>query len=139
MSIFSQYQTDRNLEIKGISYEVGETDDGKPITFVLARAGGHNVDWTKAVAKGARGKERKLNPSAVDPVAAKQLILSAFVDSVLLGWSNVTDLDGNEIPFNRENALHLMRELPDLFSELLSVAQDSTAYRVEIRKEQAKN
>ena len=42
-----------------------------------------------------------------------------FVKDVLLGWENITDLDGNVIPFSEEIAIKLFKDLPMLYIDLV--------------------
>ena len=49
---------------------------------------------------------------------------------MVLGWKGVTDRDGNELPFTKDNVVTLLTDLPDLFNELRNEATRQSNFRV---------
>ena len=70
---------------------------------------------------------------------AERLFMGVFVDTVLLGWNNVQDRDGNNIAFNRENALKLFEDLPELYDDLQEKAKKASLFREESLEGEAGN
>ncbi|QYW02122.1 tail chaperone [Stenotrophomonas phage Sonora] len=132
--LYAQYKTDQNLEKSGILFEAGEiTENGatKKIRFRIARAGGANEEFNKALERESKPFKRAIQTKTLSNKKAEQIYLKAFISSVLLGWENVRDQNNNELAFNTENALALLSDLPDLFADLREAANDAALFREE--------
>lgn len=134
MSTYSKLKTDENLELRGITLDLGEA--GK---FVVARAGGANKSFAKTFQKVTRPYRRAIQTEVMDEQLANQLLVDVYVDCVLLGWSGVTDEQGNALSYNRENAKKLLRDLPQLFEEIRRTAEDAALFRQDILEKDAGN
>lgn len=78
-------------------------DDGA--RFLIAAT--NNPAHTKAMGKIAQKRARAVRVDDTD--AAEKLFIETLPETVLLGWEGLDD-DGKPFPFNRENALRLLRE-----------------------------
>ena len=125
-SIFDLFATDQKAEAEGIVHTVSPG-----ISFTLARAGGANARYTKLLAAKIRPHTRQLNDGTIDLDLANGLMIEAFAETVLLGWKGITDVEGNEMPFNVENAVALFKQLPDLFEDLREFASKSANFRTQ--------
>lgn len=139
MNLYNLFKTDENLETDGIWIEYGETVDGQPIRIRIARAGGKNKAFTKALEKATRPHRKAIQTGSLDNATADKLYREVFVDTVVLGWENVTDAAGNPLEFNRENALKLFIDLPDLFQDLREQAANAALFREELLEEDLGN
>jgi hypothetical protein len=148
MSLFKQFETDRNLEKSGIVVEYGPnkdlpvdpvTGDHPAIQFRIARAGGANEQYTKRLEVLAKKHRRAIQNEMIETATLLKMTQQAFVDTVLLGWENVTDRNGDVMPFNTENALALFKQLPDLFIDLQEQANKAALFRCEVREADAGN
>lgn len=139
MNLYNQFKTDETLETDGIFIEYGETADGKPIRIRIARAGGKNKAFTKALEKATRPHRKAIQTGSLDSATADKLYREVFVDTVVLGWENVTDENGKPLEFNRENALKVFTDLPDLFQDLRDQAANSALFREEVLEEDLGN
>lgn len=142
MSLFKQFKTDNNLEKGGINVDYGPNADlpaaaggEQPhIIFRVARSGGANVNYTKAMERLARPFKKAIQHGSLSNEQAKQMDRTAFLETCLLGWENVTGPDGAPLEFNRANAEMLFSSLPDLYDDLREQANNSSLYREELRE-----
>lgn len=129
-ALFDTYATDSDMEVSGKwVYPTGEpTDDNpRPPAFKIARAGGANKKYVRAQAVHMkpytaifRGTNA-MTPEKLDIV--NDVAKKCFFDAILIDWKNVQNKEGEFVPFNRENAEDLMKQLPALFEFLLGEAQ----------------
>lgn len=136
--LYKNYATNQDLEVQGIFFEAGEFEENgetKKIRFKLARSGGANKAFAKALERETRpyrsgGKIR----STLTNEKADAAYLKAFCSTVLLGWENVRDRNDQPIPFSPEAAERLMEELPDLYNDLKETASNSAIFREDVRE-----
>lgn len=130
--LFANYKTDTNLERDGIFFEAGEINEGDkvlPIRFRIARAGGANEAFAKALERESKPYKRQIQTKTLSNDAANGIYQRAFISTVLLGWENVRDADNVEMPFTADNAKQLFADLPDLFNDLREAANDASLFR----------
>ena len=139
MNLYSQFQTDENLEKEGIWIQYGETDKGEPIRIKIARAGGQNIKFTKALDHATKPYRKAIQTNSLDAKTADSLYRNAFIDTVVLDWVNVEDRDGKKMDFNKENCLKLFKDLPDLFNDLREQAANASLFREHVREEDLGN
>lgn len=137
--LYNLFKTDENLETDGIFIEYGETDDGKPIRIKIARAGGSNKAFSKALEKATRPHRKAIQSGFLDNATADRLYKEVFAETVVLGWENVEGPDGKLLDFNRENVLKLFTDLPDLFQDLREQASNVSLFREEVMEKDLGN
>lgn len=122
-SVLAAFTTDKATETKGKWVEIG------PAKFLLARAGGSNTKFQKAIEAVMRPYQRMIAMDQFSEAEAAKLSVKPFVDTVLLGWENVRPVTqdedgewqvGEPIPFSKEKAVEILTNLPDLFRRLLT-------------------
>lgn len=134
--LYTQFKTDPKKEKEGVSIAYpGEDDDNTPVeklpTFVVARTGGANTNYQKAQERIFKPHRRAIASNTLSIQRINSLSRQAFVEGSLLGWSNIKDADGKEIPFSKEAALKLFTELPDLYSDLSAQAGDPEHFKAD--------
>lgn len=146
MSLYRQFKSDANLEKTGILIQYGfvQKPDGqpdleRPISFRIARAGGSNTPYHKRVEAKVKPYRRQIQTETIDPKVAENLMLEVFCETVLLGWENVQDENGQDIEFTKDNAMKLFTDLPDLYKDLQEQANKAALFRAEIREGEAGN
>lgn len=140
MSLYSQYATNPTKESEGATVNVGHNDDDNSvISFVLARMGGANKAYQKALEEATRPYRRQLQQGTLSDSVSEDILKRVFCKTIIKGWSNVRDQFNEPLPFNSETAYKLMTELPELYFELQQHASDIALYRDEQLKEEAKN
>lgn len=139
MSLYKQFKTDANLERDGILIDYGPNSKDLPTRFRLARAGGQNKAYAKALEKATRPHKKSIQMGSLDNNIADRIFMEVFVDTVVLGWENVEDENGNDLEFTRENVLKLFTDLPDLYQDLREQAQNASLFREELLEEDLGN
>lgn len=137
MSLYEMYETDAALEKDGFWHPVN-----KKIKFLLARAGGTNLNFSKAMeqkTRAHRGRGGAFEDDKVDVELATDLMQEAFAETVILGWEGVTDKKGKKVAYSPATAVKLMKDLPDLFVELRDAAGKAANFRVEQIEEDVGN
>lgn len=133
MSLFKIFKTDPKLEADGILIDYGNDEKtGKPMRFRVARMGPSNQRFAKITDQRMKPYRRQLQTETMDLKLAEKLMMEIFVDTILLGWENITGDKGGELVFNRENAIELFTALPDLYNDLREQAQKSALFREEV-------
>ena len=125
-NLYELFETDNTLETEGIWY----TFD-KDTKFLLARAGGANTRFTKVLEAKTRPYRRQIDNGTIDNDLGNQLLIEAFSEAVVLGWSGVTDKAGKEMKYSVANCVKLLTDLPDLFTELREEATRVANFRNE--------
>jgi len=113
MNLYSEFGTNKSKE-EGIKVE-----PMPGIFFTIKRTGGSNKAYSEQATKRLRPYVQKFNKGSSIPLDIIQDInIQLFVEYALTSWENVTDRQGNQLPFTKENAVKLLQELPELYSFL---------------------
>lgn len=129
-NLYKKFKTNSKLEIEGIIAEYADGTDA-PASFKLARAGGGNVNFAKAMERAGRPYRRAILSGNLDAKVAEKMYREVFAETVILGWSNVEGADG-PIAFSKDNAVKLLEDLPDLYADLREQANDASLFREEV-------
>lgn len=133
-NIYDMFATDLKIETDGFIHRV--TDK---ISFTLARAGGANAKFSKAMEVKTRPYRRQIQEDTMDITLANKLLIEAFAETVVLGWEGITTVNGKEVKFTPEAAIKLFTDLPDLFNELREAAAKQSNFRAAEVKEDVGN
>ena len=139
MSLYKQFETNSDFEQNGIEIDYGLNEAGKPIKFKIARAGGSNKAYAKALEKAIRPHKMALDNGNLANDVAEAALLDVFCTSVVVGWTGVTDRNGKDLPFTKANAIKLFTDLPDLYANLRDHSNKAALYRVAEVEDDLKN
>lgn len=146
MSLYKQFKSDPALERAGVLIQYGfvqtpegEPDSSRPICFRIARAGGANVAYQRRVEAKVKPYRRQIQTETIDPKVAENLMMEVFCETILLGWENVQDANGVDLPFSKENAVKLFTDLPDLYKDLQEQANKAALFKAELLEADAGN
>lgn len=64
----------------------------------------------------------------IDPDQFTDAVLVASANTILLGWDDIQDDDGNELEHTTELGLHYLRVAKDFREEVLGLSQQREAY-----------
>ncbi len=137
MSVWDIYETDLSKETEGFWYKVN-----KKISIKLARAGGANLSFTKAMEEKTREHRKRggaFEGDKVDVELATDLMKQAFAETIILDWKGLTNKAGKTVAFSAKVAYDMMVALPDLFNELRDAAGEAANYRIEDIKDDVGN
>lgn len=149
MSLYAQFQTDKNVEKEGVVLEYGKTADGRTISIRIARAGGANTRYSKLLEAATKPYRRQLQNETMDNEVAEAITKKVYAQAVVLGWENVEfpvlDKDGKmtgkfeEAKFTVDNCVKLFTDLPDLWADIQQQATRAALFRQDILEADAKN
>jgi hypothetical protein len=137
MSIYDIYETDMAKEVEGFWHPVN-----KKISIKLARAGGANTAYAKAMEKKTRPHRKTggaLEGERVDIELATDLMKEAFAETIILDWKGITTKDGKKVAYSSAAAVKLLKDLPDLFAELRDAAGSAANFRLDEIKDDVGN
>jgi hypothetical protein len=133
MSVYEMFKTNPSLEKEGITLDYGS------FSIRIARAGGHNSAFLKAMERESKPFRRAIQQETISADIAEEILRKVYADTVVLGWEGITDEDGNVLQFSKENCVKLFRDLPDLFNEIKETANKMAVYREVAKEEESKN
>lgn len=139
MSLYKTSRTDAEKEKNGVKLEYGVNSKGEPITFLVAREGGRNIQYQKTAEQIFKPYRRQLQHGAIDPEVLDGLLAQAYAKAVVKGWSGVEDENDNPLPYNEANVVKLLTDLPVVFDAIKEVARDFNQYLMESLEAEAKN
>ena len=123
----SIYKNDKALESGGIWFRVSPTT-----RFLVKRFGGANSEPVKrALAMYHKPYARQLSQDLLSPEEVALITAKTFVHSCLIGWEGVV-IDDKETQFDKETAIKLLVNMPEMLEDLFSYAQDGANYREEL-------
>ena len=138
MSLHTQFATNETKEIEGVMVQYGANKDGTIPTFKLSRMGRSNKKYTKALDAATKPFRRQLDLGTMDAATSERIFMEVFVITVLTCWYDVQVKDLT-VNYNKENAMNLMKELPELYDDLQEKAKSAALFRDEAVEEEAKN
>lgn len=139
MSLYENFETNKEREVGGVPMEYSPNKDGTIPTFNVTRMSRSNVRYTKRLEAATKPHRRAIQLETMDNNLAEKISMQVFVDTILLGWSNIQGRDGKAIPFSKAAAIVLFTDLPDLYDDLQGRASKASEFRNEVIEEEAKN
>ena len=141
MSLYKQFATNSEKEMEGVEVQMteAENEDGSIPTFVVSRMGKSNKRYSKALEAATRPYRRQIELGTMNNDKAEEIFMGVFVDTVLKGWKNVRDENGAELPFNKQSATKLFKDLPEVYERLQEEAKLSANFREASLEEETKN
>ncbi len=154
MGLKNQFASDKTLESKGIIIDYGDA------RIRIARAGGANKKFAKALDRKTKPFRRAIQAGVLDNDRSNKLLMEVYAKTVVLDWETNTGTDsdpvwtngidpedagvdpveeGGLIQVNEENILKVFLNLPDLFFDLQQQAQAGTLFRAELDEAAAGN
>lgn len=133
-NIYDKFGTNKKAEQEGITLDYG---DG--LTIQIARAGGSNIRFEKAAQQKMRKFGLQAKHDLLEPEQMRSIFREVLAETVVLGWTGVTDKEGNELPFNKENCIKVFTDLPDLFDDVLEQSRKASLFKEVILEEEAGN
>lgn len=144
--LFDTFKTDQNMEVSGKwIYPAGEPTESNPNppAFRIARAGGANKRYTKTQAALMKPhlalfrSTKDITPERMDII--NDIARKCFFEAILLDWKDVQNEKGETIPFSREAAESLMKQLPALYDFLMGESQSLSTFNPATVEDEAGN
>jgi len=129
-NLYELYETDEDLEKKGVGLQFGEA------VFYVRRAGGTNTEFERVYEEKTRNMTSRVQLAALTEEQSSRILREVYAESVMLGWKNVTDREGNPLEYSKENFLKLMNDLPVLWRAIrVEAANHENFRRAQARQE----
>lgn len=147
--LYDNYATDKGAESTGVWI----VDSGAE--FKLARMGGANIKFQRAMTAAMKPFMREIQLGVADDATLEPVLRKVFIDTILLDWrwTEVNDETGevtthehelqgpDDMPlaFNPDNAVKIFTDLPDLYARLRNEAQSYANFRAAALNAASKN
>lgn len=141
-SMYGAFETSKEMERQGIWLDYGD------FRLRIARAGGSNKNYQKAMEAKTRPHRKAIEAESFENDRALEILKEVYADHVVLAWetkqdgewiSGIEAQDGSLLPFGRDNVVATFTNLPDLFTEVQQQASKANLYRAQLLEEAAKN
>ena len=136
-SLFDAFDTNKDYERDGIEVVY---DDA--VRVIIARAGGSNSKYRKALQALSAPLRRKIENEQISDEESTALLARAYSQAVILrmditdgkgGWKEgkLTKRDGKVVDSTPENVFDLLIDLPEFFADIQSIATRAATFREE--------
>jgi hypothetical protein len=139
MSLYRTFKTDATKEQKGFAVTFPANEDGTIPTIWISRMSQSNQRYAAAMERKTRPHRKEIEMKLLSEETASRLYREVFCETIITGWANVFDAEGNALEFNFDNAIRLTEELPELYAYLQREAGDLSNYRLATQEDAAKN
>lgn len=143
MSMYDRFATDKDAEKTGVWLDYGD------FRILVARAGGSNTRYEKALEKESRPHRRGIATGTVPLATLRRVLISVYSKAVVLDWNvknedgswvqGIHQPDGDVAAFSAERVEEAFTALPDLFTDVQSQADNVSIFRPETLEADAKN
>lgn len=130
MSLNKLFETNKNLEVKGIWLELGNINDDpeKPAEILIARSGGKNTEYDKEVERIGRKNQTAIRVKAINNVQIKNLLKPVYAKHVVKGWKNIKFND-QFVEYSPEVCEQIFNDLPDFYDFIIEQSNDHNLFR----------
>jgi hypothetical protein len=120
---YELFSTDAKKETSGVQVDYGS------FQVTIARAGANNAKYRKVLEAKTRPIRRSLAAGKADPKQVIAIMREVFAESIVLGWTGVTDKAGKKLPFTKDNCIKLFKDLPEFFADIQEQASSIDLFR----------
>lgn len=133
MSLRKTFGTNKELERTGRWFDLGvaPNPDKTLPGFKMARMSASNPAYQAAVERISQDLQIAIELDRLNEEVAGPIMRQVFVETILLDWRNVwiDDNDTGPTPYDKDVALRLFEELPDLYMTLFNQAKKLSNFR----------
>lgn len=132
---YAAFATDETVEQEGVWLEYPSYE----FAIRVRRAGETNRAFTQRMDAKLKPYKRALDTGTMDPAILLRVSREVFAETILVDWKGVVDEKGKPMSFNKDNALKLLTDLPDLFNDIVLQAKDAGLFRKYLAEAEAGN
>jgi hypothetical protein len=142
MSLYSNFQTDPNLEKTGVWIDYGT------FRVLLAFAGGANKRYLSLMDKKFKPLRQAIQAGTLDNDRAQKMLMDLYAEAVILDWETIYEdvpqqgiegPKGELLPFTVENVKLTFLNLPNLFFDLKTQSEMISNFRIRELEAEAGN
>lgn len=136
-TLWDRFETNKDAEVQGVWID-DFFSDVPGISFKIAK---FDTDETEKVMDELRRPYKKLLKvgGKIPKEKADAILTETIARCVLVDWRGVLAPDGTELPYNKDNAIRLLTELPEVREKVLKVSADNETYNRRALEEAKKN
>lgn len=132
MSMYDMFRTDPELEDKGVVFNYGT------FRVTVARAGGVNRAFAKALELKAKPYRRAFELGALPEAVADEIMREVYAETIVRNWEvlkgdkwtqGIESEDGSILPFTKQNVMDAFKAIPDLFRDVLEQANKMVNFK----------
>jgi hypothetical protein len=138
-NLYNRYKTNKEAEVNGVRHVLAVDAKGVETAIWIARAGGGNVKFLSTLNTKTKPYQRNGIVVGASADVQRQILREAYAETVIVGWENMENEDGTPMEFSKANALQLITDLDDLFTEIVALATNQELYRADRLEDEAKN
>lgn len=142
-SMYDLFEMDDQLEQNGVPIDYGD------FRIILARAGGANEKYTRNLDQRTKPYQRAIVNNMLPAKQVDEILKATFADTVIKDWqvkdekgewvSGIPQKNGPPLPFNRDNVVRVLTELPELWSDIRQQAERAALFRKHVLEVEAGN
>lgn len=132
MPKLSQFSFDPRAETEGVRVHLGEG-----LYVVVGRV--NSPRFVEAMRKHSGPYKFEMDRNTLSEDVAQKILVKVYAETILLGWENMQDEAGQDIPYSREAARKAMEDYPEFFNMVKDAASRMELFRSAERAEAAKN
>ena len=126
-NLSSIYSTKKDEEMEGKWFNLSED-----VSFKMRRMGGANGTKVAEIrARHFKPYARQIKNNTLDKKLQEKLFIRVFVESCMIDWKGLID-DNGSVEFNKDVAIDLFNDMPDLFDEVVALTDDIKNYQEEL-------
>lgn len=142
MGLYSQFQTNSDLEKTGVVVDYGS------FRVLIARAGGSNTDFMRLLTAKTKPHRRAIQTETMDPKLGQAIEREVYAEAVVKNWETNVDgewvqgiesPDGGLLDVTVDNLVFTFENLPDVYYDLKEQANKVALFRKEEIEQDAKN
>ena len=137
-NLYSTYGSEPELERKGVIIDY-ELTNGETFSIKIKRAGARNQEWKVAYNQIMKPHAQAIADGKVGEEENKKLLAEIWSKTVIVGWSNLRDGEGNEVKFSTETCYELFCAFPDLLNDVIADSHNRSNFQEEEIVATAKN
>lgn len=122
----SIFKTSKESERNGQWFDLNEKTG-----FLIRRFNATNPRAKGAMAKYYKPYAKQIENETLSVEKNLEINIHLFLDVCLVDWKGV-EIDGKEVPYDRETGLKLFQSLPDLFDTLWKHSNDFKNFREDL-------
>lgn len=128
-TIYDVYGSDASAEVNGVWREYGPNSKGNPFRIKVARAGGDNIAYVRALEKHTAPYKNKIKSKQLTAEENRTIMSKVYAEAICKDWEGAENRQGKDVPFSREQVERTLYELPNLANLVIEDANEPSIFQ----------
>lgn len=137
-NLYTTYGSEPELEAIGVVIDY-QLVNKETFSIKIKRAGARNQEWKVAYNEVMKPHADDIAAGKVGDKENKEWLAEIWAKTVVIGWSNLRDGEGNEVKFSKDTCYELFCAFPDLLNEVIADSHMRSNFQHEEMVATAKN